>query len=71
MNKKLFSSLALIALATIFIVQNVATVELSFLFWTMSMSRSLMFVFLVLIGIAVGWLMRGHMMNKKKSINKD
>jgi len=66
MNKKLFYSLALITLATIFIVQNVDVVELRFLFWTMSMSRSLMFVFLVLIGIAVGWLLRGHMMNKTK-----
>lgn len=69
MNKKLFYSLALIALATIFIVQNVDVVELRFLFWTMSMSRSLMFVFLVLIGIAVGWLLRGHMMNKTKRKN--
>lgn len=64
MNLKLFSVLALVALAAIFIVQNVEVVELRFLFWTMSMSRALMFVFLVLIGIAVGWLLRGHSLHK-------
>lgn len=64
MNLKLFTILVLIALATIFIVQNAAVVELRFLFWTMSMSRALMFVLLVLIGIAVGWLLRSHLLHK-------
>ena len=64
MNLKLFSILVLIALATIFIIQNADVVEMRFLFWTMCMSRALMFVFLVLIGIAVGWLLRGHMLHK-------
>lgn len=64
MNLKLFSILALIALAAIFIVQNVEVVELRFLFWTLAMSRALLFVFLVLVGIAVGWLLRGHFLKK-------
>ncbi|MCG6939296.1 MAG: LapA family protein [Gammaproteobacteria bacterium] len=66
MNLKLFTTLALIALATIFIVQNVEVVEVRFLFWKMGMSRALMFVLLVLIGIAVGWLLRGHFPHKLK-----
>lgn len=65
MNIKLYTTLILIALATIFIVQNASVVDLRFLFWTISMSRSLMFVFLVLIGIAIGWLVRGHLQHKK------
>ena len=28
------------------------------------MSRALMFVFLMLIGIVVGWLLRGHLLQK-------
>jgi len=66
MNLKLFSILALIALIAIFIVQNAEVVELRFLFWTMAMSRALMFVFLVLVGIATGWLLRGHMLHKSQ-----
>ena len=66
MNTKLIITLILIALATIFIVQNAAVVDLRFLFWTLSLSRSLMFVFLILIGILIGWLLRGHMLKKNK-----
>jgi uncharacterized integral membrane protein len=64
MNLKLYFMLVLIALASIFIVQNVEVVELRFLFWTLAMSRALLFVFLVLVGIAVGWLLRGHFVHK-------
>ena len=65
MNLKLITILALIALGAIFIVQNAEVVELRFLFWTMSMSRALMFVFLMLIGIVIGWLLHGHMLRTK------
>ena len=61
MNAKLIAILVLIALVAVFIVQNAEVVELRFLFWKLGMSRALMFVFLVLIGIAAGWLLRGHM----------
>ncbi len=66
MNLKLFTILALIALAAVFIVQNAEVVELRFLFWKMTMSRALMFVFLVLTGVAVGWLLHGHMIHKRQ-----
>ena len=66
MNLKLILILSLIALGTLFIVQNVETVELSFLFWTISMSRALMFVFLLIIGIVTGWLLHGHMSRIKQ-----
>lgn len=69
MNLKLFLMLALIALAAIFIVQNAEVVELRFLFWRIAMSRALMFVFLVLIGISVGWFLRGHMLHKAQREN--
>ncbi|MGB5474378.1 MAG: DUF1049 domain-containing protein [Gammaproteobacteria bacterium] len=61
MNWKLFSILLLVALASIFIVQNAEVVELRFLFWKVVMSRALMFVFILLTGIAVGWLLHSHL----------
>ena len=66
MNLKLILIFSLIALGAIFIVQNVEIVELSFLFWTISMSRALMFVFLLIIGIVIGWLLHGHMSRTKQ-----
>lgn len=67
MNLKLILILSLIALGALFIVQNVETVELSFLFWTISMSRALMFVFLLIIGVVIGWLLHGHMSRTKQT----
>jgi uncharacterized integral membrane protein len=66
MNLKLLTALTLIALAAIFIVQNAEVVELRFLFWGMAMSRSLMFIFILLIGIAAGWLLHSHMQHVRK-----
>ena len=71
MNAKLFIILVLIALVAIFIVQNAEVVELRFLFWTLAMSRALMFVFLVLIGIAAGWLLRGHSLHKAQRVSRE
>jgi len=65
MNLKLIIILSLIALGAIFVVQNADVVELRFLLWTMSMSGALMFVFLLLIGIVIGWLLHGHMSRTK------
>lgn len=67
MNLKLITMLSLIALGAVFIVQNVDIVEIRFLFWTMSMSGALMFVFLILIGVVIGWLLRVHMSRKSNT----
>ena len=61
---RLYITLALAALAAIFIIQNFEVVELRFLFWKLAMSRALMFLLLVLIGMAIGWLLRGHLLSK-------
>lgn len=53
-------------LLVIFIVQNVAVMDIKFLFWKMSMSRSLMMFFLVIIGIAIGWFWKGVSVRSKK-----
>lgn len=49
-------TLILIALVVVFVIQNIQTVEVRFLVWTVSMSRALMILLTLLIGIVVGWL---------------
>lgn len=66
MNVKLIVSLILSGLAVLFIIQNVAVTEIRFLFWTLSMSRSLLMFFILAIGIMVGWLLHGFMMHRQK-----
>lgn len=65
MKLKLFIIFALVVLLLVTIVQNAGVVELRFLFWTLAMSRILMFIFLVLAGFVVGWLLRGHMAHRR------
>lgn len=63
-NHKLIAILVLSGLLLIFVIQNTAPVEIRLFFWTVAMSRALMFFLLVSIGIVIGWLLRGHLKNR-------
>jgi hypothetical protein len=41
MRYKLIASIVLVGMAILFIMQNVTAVEMTFLFWTLTMSRAL------------------------------
>ncbi len=64
MNPKLIVGLVLIGLLVVFVIQNVAVVEIQFLLWTMSMSRALMMFFLIAIGIVIGWSLHSFKIHK-------
>ena len=66
MNAKLVASIILAGLAVVFIIQNVAGVELRFFFWTLSMSMALAMSLIFSFGIITGWLLRGTF-NRRKS----
>lgn len=65
MNFKLILGLILAGLAVVFIIQNFAAVELTFLVWTVSMSRALLMFFILSIGLILGWLLHGSYSRKK------
>lgn len=60
MHSYLILILTLTTFAAIFIVQNAAAVDVNFLFWTVSMSRSLLIIFTLAIGFLLGWLLRTY-----------
>jgi len=60
MNAKLVVSLVVACLVVIFIVQNMAVVKVNILFWSLSMSRSLLVIVLVGVGMLVGWLLNSY-----------
>ncbi len=66
MNFRMIIIVSLIALSLIFIVQNIAVIEVHFLIWQLEMSRALMIIFLFFIGIIVGWLLRGYTLHKSE-----
>jgi putative membrane protein len=49
--------ICLIGLVIIFVLQNTQVVEVQFLFWTISMSRALMLMGTLAIGLIGGWML--------------
>ncbi len=54
---KLILSLVFAGVVVVFVVQNVAMVEIGFLFWSFTLARSLLIFSVLAIGIAIGWLL--------------
>ena len=55
----------LIVLAVLFVVQNVAVIEIQFFFWKLMLSRSFLIFLVLAIGIIVGWLLHSHISKRK------
>jgi len=60
MSYKLIIGLIFVCLIVVFIVQNAAIVEIQVFFWTIAMSRVLLMVILLAIGVLVGWLLKTY-----------
>jgi uncharacterized integral membrane protein len=65
MNLKLTLILILSSLAVIFIAQNVAVVEIGFLYWRASMSSALLIFFTLMIGFILGWSLHSYFLYRK------
>jgi putative membrane protein len=61
MSFKLILILIIAGLTVIFITQNVAAVDVTFLFWSISMSRALLIFFVLMIGFVLGWFLHGYL----------
>jgi lipopolysaccharide assembly protein A len=64
---KLILSLLLAGLAVLFVVQNVAVVEVRFLLWGLQMTLSLLIFLLFAGGILVGWLLHSYWLYRRKA----
>lgn len=71
MHFKLIFIIFLTSLAVVFITQNVAVVEVSFLFWSISMSRALLIFFLLVMGFILGWFLHGYFTYRKSKEETD
>lgn len=66
MKIKLVLGLILAVVAVIFIVQNVTVVEVRFLFWSLNLSRALLMLLILAIGLVVGWLLHGYAAHRRR-----
>jgi putative membrane protein len=53
-------------LVVIFIIQNGEVVDVSFLFWTLTVSRAVMVMVIFLVGIITGWIGRSLGRRRRK-----
>lgn len=60
MNIRAMLTLLLTALSVIFVLQNTEVVDIRFLLWTLSMSRVLLILLLLAVGVLIGWLSHGQ-----------
>ncbi|MBU2234261.1 MAG: LapA family protein [Proteobacteria bacterium] len=60
MNIRLILVLVITGITVIFITQNVSVVEVTFLFWSISMSRALLIFFTLAIGFVLGWFLHSY-----------
>ena len=65
MNYKMLLILVLSGLAVLSIIQNVAVVEIQFLFWATQMPRSLLMFLLLAIGVIIGWFLHGYVRHRE------
>lgn len=65
MNMKLALVLILSSLAVVFVVQNVAAVEIGFLFWRGSMPSSLLIFVVLMLGFFLGWFLNDYLRYRK------
>jgi len=63
---KLILALLLSVMIAVFIFQNTTIVEIRFLFWTVSMSRALMILVVLAIGMVLSWLLQGYLSLRRK-----
>jgi uncharacterized integral membrane protein len=59
MNAKIILGIILAGMAAVFLIQNAASVDMTFLFWTLSMSRALLMFLILSLGFILGWLLHG------------
>jgi len=66
MNARLILLLCISGLAVLFVTQNVSVVEVTFFFWTVSMSRALLIFFTLAIGLVIGWFLHSYMTYRRE-----
>lgn len=65
MSFKLILILIIAGLVVIFITQNVAAVDVTFLIWSISMSRALLIFFVLIVGFVLGWFLHSYLTYRK------
>ena len=59
------------AIVVLFIAQNLEVVEITFLAWTISLSRAIVVLVIFFFGLIIGWITKGFGARKGKRERRD
>lgn len=71
MTIRLGVAIFLACLAAVFLTQNAAAAEVRFLFWSISLSLSLLVFFVVIFGFIIGWFSHSLFSSRRNRDLKD
>lgn len=60
LNPRILAAAIVFVLLLVFVIQNTEVVQLTFLFWSIAMSRALLILFMLAIGAALGWFLNSY-----------
>lgn len=66
MKPKLIAGAVLVLLILVFVFQNTDVVDLRFLFWTVTMSRVLLAMLFLIVGLILGWILCGLVQQRRR-----
>ena len=55
---RVWVTIGILGLVVLFTLQNVVTVEVTFLFWTVKLPRAILLFVVLAIGILLGWILK-------------
>lgn len=55
---RVWVTIGIIGLLALFTLQNVVTVEVTFLFWTITLPRAILLFLVFATGVLVGWILK-------------
>lgn len=65
MNIRLILGLVVTGIIVLFVTQNVSVAEVTFLFWSITMSLALLIFFTLAIGVILGWFLHGFVTHRR------
>jgi len=57
-NIRLWVTIGILGLVILFTVQNIVTVQVTFLFWTIELPRAILLFFVFTLGVLLGWTLK-------------
>ena len=57
-NIRLWVTIAILGVVVLFTIQNIVTVQVTFMFWTIELPRAMLLFIVFVLGILLGWVLR-------------